>query len=125
MTPTGDVREERLLPKWERASLGKIVRIISRKTLQRAWVRYRDTENPLKAWFKEAEAANWTSPDDVRRQYRTASVVGNERVVFNIKGNSYKLVVALNYAAKTVFIKSFGTHAEYDRIDVTEVQHDD
>ena len=99
--------------------------IIARRTLQDAWARYRDAESPLKAWFKEAEAAEWTGPEDIRRQYRTASIVGNERVVFNIKGNTYRLIVAINYAAKIVFIKFFGTHSEYDRIDVAKVQHED
>lgn len=117
--------DDRWLPKWEHASLDATVRIIARRTLQNAWARYRDAENPLKAWFKEVEAAEWTGPEDVRRRYRTASIVGDERVVFHVKGNTYRLVVAVNYAAKIVFIKFFGTHAEYDRIDVTEVQHDD
>jgi len=98
------------------------VRIIARKTLRDAWARYRDAEQPLKAWYKEAEAANWTGPADVRRQYPTASIVGNERVVFNIKGNHYRLVVAINYAAGIAFIKFFGSHAEYDKIDVKDVQ---
>jgi mRNA interferase HigB len=101
------------------------VRIIARKTLREAWARHRDAENPLKAWFKEVEAASWRGPEDIRLQYRTASIVGDGRVVFNIKGNTYRLVVAVNYAAKIVFIKFFGTHAEYDRIDVAEVEHDD
>ena len=86
--------------------MNAVVRIIARRTLQRAWTRYRDAENPLKAWFKEVEAAEWTGPEDVRRLYRTASIVGDERVVFNIKGNTYRLVVAVNYAAKIVFINS-------------------
>jgi mRNA interferase HigB len=116
---------ERMLPKWERANLDAAVRIIARRTLLHAWGRYRDAENPLKAWFKEVEVAHWAGSEDVRRQYRTASIVGDERVVFNIKGNSYRLVVAINYAAKIVFIKFFGTHAEYNKIDVVEVQHDD
>lgn len=101
------------------------MRIIARKTLREAWTKYRDAENPLRAWCKEAEAAQWGSPEDIRSQYRTASIVGDQRVVFNIKGNTYRLVVAINYAAKIVFIKFFGTHAEYDKIDVAEVQHGD
>jgi mRNA interferase HigB len=98
------------------------VRVIKRKTLQESWTKYRDAEGPLKAWFAEAIAADWTSPEEVRVQYRTASIVGDERVVFNIKGNKYRLVVAVNYRAHLVFIKFFGTHAEYDRIDVEKVK---
>lgn len=98
------------------------MRIISRNTLVEAWTKYRDAEQALKAWFKEAEAATWTSPEDVRTSYPRASIVGDERVVFNIRGNTYRLVVAINYRASIVFIKFFGTHAEYDKIDVTKVQ---
>lgn len=97
------------------------MRIIARKTLQAAWSKHRDAEQPLKAWYKEAEAASWARPADVRRQYPAASIVGNERIVF-IKGNHYRLVVAVNYAAGIVFIKFFGSHAEYDKIDVKDVQ---
>ena len=71
------------------------------------------------------ESADWSGPEDVRARYRTASIVGDDRVVFNIKGNTYRLVVAINYAAKVVFIKFFGTHAEYGKIDVAGIQHDD
>lgn len=101
------------------------MRIVARKAHKEAWTKHRDAESPLRAWCKEVEAADWSSLEDVRARYRTASVVGDERVVFNIKGNTYRLVVAVNYPARIVFIKFFGTHAEYDRIDVSEVRHDD
>lgn len=101
------------------------MRVIARKTLKDAWTKHRDAEGPLRAWYKEAEAARWNGPEDIRARYRTASIVGDERVVFNIKGNTYRLVVAISYAAKIVFVKFFGTHAEYDKIDVAEVQHGD
>lgn len=97
------------------------MRIISRKTLKEAWGKYRDAEQPLRAWYREAEASTWANPEDVRVRYPTASVVGDERIVFNIKGNAYRLVVAINYKAGIVFIKFFGTHAEYDKVDVAEV----
>jgi mRNA interferase HigB len=98
------------------------VRIIARKTLIHAWTKHRDAEHPLRAWYKEAEAARWTGPEDLRVMYPAASIVGDERVVFNIRGNNYRLVVAINYSAGIVFIKFFGTHAEYDKIDVRKVQ---
>jgi mRNA interferase HigB len=79
-------------------------------------------EQPLKAWYKEAEAALWTRPEDVRAMYPTASIVGDERVVFNIKGNTYRLVVAINYPARITYIKFFGTHAQYDNIDIAKVR---
>jgi mRNA interferase HigB len=98
------------------------VRVIKRKALEEFWTKYRDAEGPLKAWFAETVAADWKSPEDIRARYGTASIVGSERVVFNIKGNKYRLVVAVNYGAHLVFIKFFGTHAEYDRIDVETVK---
>lgn len=98
------------------------MRIIARKTLIDAWAKHRDAEQQLRAWYKDAEAAMWSGPEDVRALYPTASIVGDERVVFNIKGNNYRLVVAINYSAHIVYIKFFGTHAEYDRIDVAKVQ---
>ena len=98
------------------------MRIIARKTLIKAWTKYRDAEQPLRAWYKEAVAAAWSTPEDIRARYHTASVVGDDRVVFNLRGNRYRLVIAINYEAKIVYIKFFGTHAEYDKIDVTKVQ---
>jgi mRNA interferase HigB len=97
------------------------VRVIKRKTLEAAWQKHPDAEGPLRAWFAEASASHWSSPEDVRAKHRTASTVGVERIVFNIKGGRYRLVVAVNYRAHLVFIKFFGTHAEYDRIDVETV----
>ena len=90
-----------------------------------AWTKYPSAKPALVAWHSEVKAAEWTTPDEVRLRYPTASIVGDERVVFNIKGNTYRLVVAINYALRIVFIKFFGTHAEYDKIDVREVRHDD
>lgn len=72
----------------------------------------------LESWFHEAAKANWESPSDVLTSYRNASIVGSDRVVFNIKGNDYRLVVAVDYPRKIIFIKWIGTHANYDNIDV-------
>ena len=77
----------------------------------------------LDAWFDEVRRARWASPADVRRHYATASIVGADRVVFNIKGNDYRLVVAVDYEKGIVWIKWLGTHRAYDRIDVTKVDH--
>ncbi len=84
----------------------------------------RAVEEALGAWFNEVSKASWASPADVKRHYATASIVTSERVVFNIKGNSYRLVVAVDYARGIVWIKWIGTHRAYDRIDVTEVEHE-
>lgn len=79
----------------------------------------------LEAWYHEVRLAAWKAPSDIKKQYRNASVVGNERVVFNIKGNSYRLVVAVDYRCQIVYIKWVGTHVEYDEIDVQKVEHAD
>jgi mRNA interferase HigB len=105
------------------------MRIIARKTLKQFVEQLRGNKDckavksALDAWFHEVEQADWKSPDDVRKSYSNASIVGSERVVFNIKGNSYRLVVAINYSLQIVFIKWVGSHAEYDRIDVRTVQY--
>ena len=78
----------------------------------------------LDAWFDEAKKASWRSSAEVKRSYATASVVTAERVVFNIKGNAYRLVVAIDYGRSIVWIKWIGTHKDYDRIDVTTVEHE-
>ena len=77
----------------------------------------------LESWYAEVHSANWSSMADVKRLYGTASVVSSDRVVFNIKGNSYRLVVAIDFEKKIVFIKWIGTHEAYDTIDVLKVNH--
>ena len=106
------------------------MRIISRSAF-RAFVETRAGQKDqqalkgsLDAWFAETRKATWTSAADVKRQYRTASVINADRIVFNIKGNDYRLVVALDYAKGIVWIKWIGSHADYDMIDVAEVRHE-
>jgi mRNA interferase HigB len=77
----------------------------------------------LDAWFAEVGKAVWTNTADVKRLYATASIVSAERIVFNIKGNDYRLVVSVDFEKSIVWIKWIGTHKAYDRIDVTEVEH--
>jgi mRNA interferase HigB len=97
------------------------MRVIAKKALREFWERHRDAEEPLLAWSREVEHEDWDTPAKVKQKYGSASIVGNNRVVFNIKGNSYRLVVRVNYRARIVLIRFVGTHAEYDRIDVEEV----
>jgi mRNA interferase HigB len=78
----------------------------------------------LDAWFAEASKAGWKSMADVKRRYVTASIINAERIVFNIKGNDYRLVVAVDFQKATIWIKWIGTHKAYDKIDVTRVRHD-
>lgn len=99
------------------------VRIIARRTLQEFWAdpRYRDAEQPLRAWFTEVKRAEWHTPAEIKAAHRNASFLANNRVVFNIAGNKYRLVVAVKYTAQIVFIRFVGTHAQYDAIDAEEV----
>lgn len=82
---------------------------------------YRDAEPALTAWHEEAKKAKWTTPADIKAQYASASIVANNRVVFNIKGNDYRLIVAVAYKMQYVFIKFVGTHKQYDAVDAATV----
>lgn len=84
---------------------------------------YRAVKTALDSWFYEVQAAEWSSPVDVKRSYGNASIVGEDRVVFNIKGNAYRLVVAVDYKRHIVFIKWLGSHRAYDQIDVKTVKY--
>lgn len=85
------------------------------------WEKHRDCEQQLKSWYKEAEDARWTGPLDVKREYPSASFLQDNRVVFNIKGNHYRLIVKINYSYGLVWIRFIGTHAEYDSVDATKI----
>jgi mRNA interferase HigB len=107
------------------------MRVIARRTLRNfieSLAGRRDqpaVRSALDAWFDEVSKAEWASTDDVKRRYATASVVNAERIVFNIKGNDYRLVVAVDFDKGIVWIKWIGTHEAYDKIDVTEFGHGD
>ncbi|MDB5547944.1 MAG: hypothetical protein JWP21_1391 [Tardiphaga sp.] len=106
------------------------MRIIARRTLQQFVESLSGSKDQpavksaLDAWFDEASKSIWRTTADVKRHYATASIVSAERIVFNIKGNDYRLVVAVDFEKAIVWIKWIGTHKAYDKIDVTEVQHD-
>ena len=97
------------------------MRLIARRTLREFWERHPDAEQALRAWFHDVERADWASPADVKRIYANVSVVGDNRLVFNIHGNKYRLVVAVNYHHCICYVRFVGTHRAYDRIDVTTV----
>jgi len=80
-----------------------------------------DAKGPLDTWYYEVEHARWESPADVKAKYGTASILKNNRVVFNIGGNKYRLVVKIKYKMKTVFVRFVGTHKEYDKINAEEI----
>lgn len=102
-------------------TIGCAMRILTERTLREFWERRPDAERPLREWLKDAKAAKWTTPAEVRSQFATASIIRGNRVVFNIKGNDYRLVARIDYAFGMVFVRFIGTHAEYDRIDAAEV----
>ena len=97
------------------------MRVISRRPLNALAKRFPDAKAELDAWFHEAEAAVWTNPAEVKEQYGNASILKGSRVVFNICGNKYRLIVQINYAYSVVYIRFAGTHREYDRINAEEI----
>lgn len=105
------------------------MRVIVRSTLREFVESLKGTKalapvkSALDSWFHEASGAAWKNPADIKAAYANASIVGGDRVVFNIKGNDYRLVVAIDYARQVVFIKWIGTHAAYDKINVATVRY--
>jgi len=99
------------------------MRVIAKSTLAKFWSRsgYADSEGALQSWHDEAIKANWKTPQELKEQYRSASICGNNRVVFNIAGNKYRLVVEMQYRAGIAWVKFGGTHAQYDQINVETV----
>jgi mRNA interferase HigB len=97
------------------------MRVIAKKTLRDFWIKFPDAEDALKAWHAEAESASWVTPAAIKEKYRNASIIKGSRVVFNICGNKYRLVVRINYSFGVVYVRFVGTHKEYDAINVEVV----
>ena len=97
------------------------MRVIARKILREFWEKHSDCEQRLKSWYQEASNAEWKSPNEIKSEYPSASILSNNRIVFNIKGNSYRLFVKINYDYQIVWIRFIGTHSEYDRINANEI----
>jgi len=97
------------------------MRIIALKTVKDFWLKHPETEQPLKAWFDEVKKADWKNPNDLVSQFATARTIKNDRVVFKIKGNRYRLIVAIRYDFKIVYVRFIGTHSEYDKINAEEI----
>ena len=96
--------------------------IVAVKFLRAFWEKHSAAEQPLKSWVDEAKKAAWMQPAEIKEQYRSASILKNRRVVFNIKGNDYRLIVAVAYRFQAIYIKFIGTHTEYDRVDAATVE---
>ena len=99
------------------------MRIIAVKTLKNYWEEYPKAKQALLSWYEEVEAAMWSNPNELKAQYRSASILNDKRIVFNIHGNSYRLVVDIEFRLKIVFIVWFGTHAQYDKLDIKEINY--
>jgi mRNA interferase HigB len=97
------------------------MRIIAVSYLRDFWEQNPDAEQHLKSWADEVKKANWSQPADIKAQYRSASILKNRRVVFNIRGNEYRLVVSVAYRFQAVYVKFIGTHVEYDAIDAETI----
>jgi mRNA interferase HigB len=97
------------------------MRVITLRTLKQFWRERPDSEKALKAWYAEARNAEWQGPADIKKKYRSASILQDSRVVFNICGNKYRLIVKIIYPFSTLYIRFIGTHKEYDAINAEEI----
>ncbi len=103
------------------ARYNRLMRVIARRTLREFWEKHPDARQALQAWYADVKRADWKSPAEIKAIYRNASFVANNRVVFNVKGNQYRLIVAVQYQHGIVYIRFVGTHQEYDRIDAANI----
>ncbi len=95
------------------------MRIIAKRTLRTFWessTQNFEAKAPIEAWYAEAKKAKWQTPHDIKKQFRSASIIKNSRVVFNIGGNKFRLVIAIDYYRQTIFIRFIGTHQQYNKI---------
>jgi len=97
------------------------MRVFVKKRLREFWEKHSDSEDQLKTWYKEALKAKWATPADIKSEYAKASILKYGKVVFNICGNKYRLIVDINYKRQWCFIKFIGTHTEYDKVDVEKI----
>jgi mRNA interferase HigB len=103
--------------------LKKIIhlRVVAKKILRDFWEIHGDCEQQLKSWFQEASSAEWKNPNELKIDFPSASILNDNRIVFNIKGNKYRLIVKITYEYQMIWIRFIGTHAEYDKINATEI----
>ncbi len=95
--------------------------VINLKLLDEFRKQHADGRNPIQAWYEHVTRVIWNKPEDVRNDYPKVSIVGNDRAVFNIKGNAYRLVVQIDYTNHIVFIRFIGTHSEYNKVDASTI----
>lgn len=99
------------------------MRVIAVKTLKEYWIKFPQAKQALLSWYEEVETASWGSPNELKSQYGNASIITEKRVVFNIHGNSFRLVVDIEYRLKIVFVVWFGTHKQYDSVDAKKISY--
>jgi mRNA interferase HigB len=97
------------------------VRVIAKRTLRDFWIKHADSEQQLISWYRETEKAEWNSINALKAEYPNASILKDNRIVFNIKGNNYRLIVKFNFEFQICWIRFIGTHAEYDKINANEI----
>ena len=97
------------------------MRVLAKRTLRDFWELNPDSEQQLLVWFREASKADWNNPNEIKLQYALASILKNNKVVFNICGNKYRLIVEINFIRKWAFVRFIGTHKEYDKIDANNI----
>lgn len=97
------------------------MRVIAKKALREFWTKHANSEQQLKAWYRETEKAKWTNINELKQNYPSASILTDNRIVYNIKGNNYRLIVKFNFEHQICWIRFIGTHAEYDKIDANNV----
>ena len=108
-----------MIPKWDYHGS---MRVIAVSALRDFWAVHPDARGALQAWYREASGASWATPAQIKAQYGSASILKNRRVVFNIKGNAYRLVVSVAFRLQVVYVKFIGTHEAYDAIDAETVE---
>ena len=97
------------------------MRIIAKRTLRDFWIKHADSEQQLKAWYRETEKTEWENFNDLKKDYPSASILQENRIVFNIKGNNYRLIVKFSFEYQICWIRFIGTHSEYDKIDANTI----
>ncbi len=97
------------------------MRVIAKKILREFWIKHKDTEQQLQFWHQETSVSSWKNPNEIKRDFPSASILGDNRVVFNIRGNAYRLIVKINYRYQMIWIRFIGTHAQYDKVDALKI----
>ena len=97
------------------------MRVVAKKILRDFWEKHEDCEQQLKSWYREAQKAKWENPNQIKIEYPSASILNDNRVAFNIKGNNYRLIVKISYEYEMVYIRFIGTHDKYDKINANKI----